>query len=107
MLYLKLAGVEFKTAAEAAEVAKGIIDHGPSVDCYHRRIPGEMAWKKEVIWTVRVPAPRNCAALIKHLKARYPRSEWKLFEIDEDGYEIDLQPSVQPKTDPGLIAVKS
>ena len=92
MMYLKLAGVEFKTAAQAGEAAKSIMDYGPSVGCYYRRVPGGEAWQKEVIWTVRVPATSNASGLIKHLKQRYPRSEWKLFEIDEDGFEIDLQP---------------
>lgn len=93
MMYLKLKGVEFKSAAEAGEAARKIMDYGPSVQCYYRRIPGDSGWRKEVVWCVFVPAGRNCSALIKHLKSQYPRSEWQLFEIDADGFEIDLQPS--------------
>jgi len=92
-MYLKLKGVEFKNADMAIEAARKVIDYGPSVDCYYRRIPGDTGWKKEVIWTVRVPAGRNCSALIKHLKDKYPRSDWVLFDIDEDGFEVCLQPS--------------
>jgi hypothetical protein len=107
MRYLKLAGVEFKNPTQAIEAAKSLMIFGPSVSCYHRRTPGGDRWQKEVIWTIQVPAGNNAAGLIKHLKGAYPLSEWKLFEIDEDGYEIDLQPSVQPKTDPSLIPVKA
>lgn len=106
MRYLKLAGVEFKSPTPAAEAAKALMVFGPSISCYHRRIPGGESWQKEVVWTVRVPAGSNPAAIAKMLKAAYPHSEWKLFEIDQDGYEIDLQPSMQPKTEPDLIPLK-
>lgn len=95
MMYLKLKDCEFKSAEVAGEAAKSIIDYGPVVQCYYRRIPGGDRWAREVVWTVRVPVGHcNASALIKHLKQRYPRSEWTLFEIDDDGFEIDLQPSV-------------
>jgi hypothetical protein len=94
MMYLKLKGCEFKSAAQAAKAAETVIDYGPTVQCYYRRIPGGNRWEKEVIWTVQVPATRNCSGLIAHLKQRFPLSEWTLYEIDEDGFEVDLQPSI-------------
>jgi len=89
MMYLKLAGVEFNSAAQAGAAAAQLMEFRPSVSCYRRRGAGGAA---EVVWTVKVPAGLRPDGLVKHLKRIHPHTEWELLSIDEDGFEIELQP---------------
>lgn len=93
MMYLKLAGVEFSNASQAGAAAAQLMEFRPSVSCYRRRgVSGT-----EVVWTVKVPAGLRPDGLIKHLKRIHPHTEWELLSIDDDGFEIDLQPKSESK----------
>lgn len=89
MMYLKLSGVEFSNATQAGEAAAQLMEFRPSVSCYRRRGP---SGETQVVWTVKVPAGLRPDGLIKHLQRVHPHTEWVLLSIDEDGFEVDLQP---------------
>ena len=85
MMYLKLGGVEFNNASQAGAAAAQLMEFRPSVSCYRRRGAGGT----EVVWTVKVPAGLRPDGRLKRV---HPHTEWELLSIDEDGFEIDLQP---------------
>jgi len=89
MMYLKLAGVEYRSAADAGAAAAQLMEFRPHVTCYRRHGP---SGSTEVIWTVKVPAGLRPDGIIKHLKRVHPHTEWELLSIDDDGFEIELQP---------------
>jgi hypothetical protein len=89
-MFWKLEGVEFTKPAQATAAAEQFVNFKAVVAPYKRCRPDGST---EVVWALRVPGGLRPDTVQKYLRQQHPAAKWALVSIDEDGFEVALQPA--------------